>query len=214
MARNRVIGRDNALPWKLPDEMRYFMRTTLGKPVIMGRRQWEAMDKPLAKRTNIVITRNRDYVANGAVVAHDLDEALERAREIEPDCEAMVIGGAEIYALALPIADRLYYTSIDADIDGDVRFPEFDERSGVRCRANVTNETNATRLRTRFGCWSGERLQCIVSAAARATNSSGCPRPRRPFRRQARAGLLHPVRRSCATTSRGFRNSPARPAHV
>jgi dihydrofolate reductase len=107
--------------------MRHFMRTTLGKPVIMGRRQWEAMDKPLAKRTNIVITRNRDYVANGAVVAHDLDEALERAREIDPDCEAMVIGGAEIYALALPMADRLYYTSIDADIDGDVRFPEFDE---------------------------------------------------------------------------------------
>jgi dihydrofolate reductase len=127
MARNRVIGRDNALPWKLPDEMRYFMRTTLGKPVIMGRRQWEAMDKPLAKRTNIVITRNRDYVANGAVVAHDLDEALERAREIDPDCEAMVIGGAEIYALALPMADRLYYTSIDADIDGNVHFPEFDE---------------------------------------------------------------------------------------
>jgi dihydrofolate reductase len=127
MARNRVIGRDNALPWKLPDEMRYFMRTTLGKPVIMGRRQWEAMDKPLAKRTNIVITRNRSYVANGAIVAHDLTEALERAREVGPDCEAMVIGGAEIYALALPIADRLYCTEIDADIDGDVHFPDFDE---------------------------------------------------------------------------------------
>ena len=128
MARNRVIGRDNALPWKLPDEMRHFMRTTVGKPVIMGRRQWEAMDKPLPKRTNIVITRNRDYVANGAIVAHDLAEALERAREVStPDGEAMVIGGAEIYALALPLADRLYYTLIDADIDGDVRFPEFDE---------------------------------------------------------------------------------------
>lgn len=128
MARNRVIGRNNALPWRLPDEMRYFMRTTLGKPVIMGRRQWEAMDKPLAKRTNIVITRNRGYVANGAIVAHDLDEALERAREAgSSDGEAMVIGGAEIYALALPIADRLYYTLIDADIDGDTLFPEFDE---------------------------------------------------------------------------------------
>jgi dihydrofolate reductase len=128
MARNRVIGRDNALPWKLPDEMRHFMRTTLGKPVIMGRRQWEAMDKPLSKRTNIVITRNRNYVASGAIVAHDLAEALERAREASSaDGEAMVIGGAQIYALALPMADRLYYTLIDADIDGDVRFPEFDE---------------------------------------------------------------------------------------
>jgi len=131
MARNRVIGRDNALPWKLPDEMRYFMRMTLGKPVIMGRRQWEAMDKPLPKRTNIVITRKRNYVANGAIVAHDLDAALERAQEAcageSADSEAMVIGGAEIYALALPVADRLYCTSIDADIEGDVFFPEFDE---------------------------------------------------------------------------------------
>src|SRR5215831_7237533 len=120
MARNRVIGRDNALPWRLPDEMRYFMRTTLGKPVIMGRKQWEAMDKPLAKRTNIVITRRRGYVANGATVVHTLDEALARARATlgadAANGEAMVIGGGEIYALALPFADRLYCTEIDADI--------------------------------------------------------------------------------------------------
>lgn len=130
MARNRVIGRDNALPWKLPDEMRHFMRTTIGKPVIMGRKQWEALDKALPKRTNIVITRKRGYVANGAIVAHDLDEALQRAGEAcgdSADAEAMVIGGGEIYALALPVADRLYFTAIDADIDGDVFFPEFDE---------------------------------------------------------------------------------------
>jgi len=133
MARNRVIGRDNALPWRLPDEMRYFMRTTLGKPVIMGRKQWQSMDKPLSKRTNIVITRDRSFVANGAIVVHTLDEALAKARDaLGADAahgEAMVIGGAEIYALALPVADRLYCTKIDADIDGNTHFPEFDERA-------------------------------------------------------------------------------------
>jgi len=133
MARNRVIGRDNALPWRLPDEMRYFMRTTLGKPVIMGRKQWQSMHKPLPKRTNIVITRDRSFAANGAIVVHTLDEALARAQDtLGADAahgEAMVIGGAEIYALALPVADRLYCTLIDADIDGNTRFPEFDQRA-------------------------------------------------------------------------------------
>ena len=133
MARNRVIGRDNALPWRLPDEMRYFMRTTLGKPVIMGRKQWQSMDKPLSKRTNIVITRDRSFVANGAIVVHTLDEALAKARDAlgadAANGEAMVIGGAEIYALALPVADRLYCTKIDADIEGNTHFPEFDERA-------------------------------------------------------------------------------------
>jgi len=133
MARNRVIGRDNALPWRLPDEMRYFMRTTLGKPVIMGRKQWQAMDKPLPKRTNIVITRDRSFVANGATVVHTLDAALAKARDAlgtdAANGEAMIIGGAEIYALALPIADRLYCTLIDADIDGNTHFPAFDQRA-------------------------------------------------------------------------------------
>jgi dihydrofolate reductase len=131
MTRNRVIGRANALPWRLPDEMRHFVRTTLGKPVIMGRKQFESMDSPLPKRTNIVITRNRAYSANGAVVAQTLDEALDRAREALGDDvaggEAMVIGGGEIFALALPRADRLYFTLIDAELDGDTFFPEFDE---------------------------------------------------------------------------------------
>ena len=128
MARNRVIGRANALPWKLPDEMRHFMRTTLGKPVIMGRKQFESMGKPLPKRTNVVLSRDARLAANGCVVVRTLDEAIDRAREVcGDDGEAMVIGGAEIYALALPLADRLYCTAIDADIDGDVFFPEFDE---------------------------------------------------------------------------------------
>jgi dihydrofolate reductase len=125
MTRNRVIGRDNALPWQLPDEMRHFVRTTLGKPVIMGRKQFEAMGKALPKRTNIVLTRSSDFHADGIVVAHSLDEAVEYARRAGSD-EAMVIGGGEIYALALPRAERLYFTLIEADIDGDTYFPQFD----------------------------------------------------------------------------------------
>jgi len=126
MTRNRVIGRNNALPWHLPDEMRHFMRTTVGKPVIMGRKQFEAMGKPLPKRSNIVLTRNAAFLADGIIVAHTLDEAVDVARQAGGD-EAMVIGGAEIYALALQKADRLYFTLIDTELDGDTWFPQFDE---------------------------------------------------------------------------------------
>jgi dihydrofolate reductase len=126
MTRNRVIGRDNALPWRLPDEMRHFMRTTLGHAVIMGRKQFDAMGKPLAKRTNVVVSRNPTYVANGAVVVRTIEQAIEYARAAGDD-EAMVIGGGEIYALALPKADRLYFTLIDTEMDGDTFFPAFDE---------------------------------------------------------------------------------------
>jgi len=126
MTRNRVIGRDNALPWRLPDEMRHFMRTTLGHTVIMGRKQFDAMGKPLPKRTNVVVSRNPAYAANGAVVVRTIDEAIEYARAAGDD-EAMVIGGGEIYSLALPKADRLYFTLIDTEMDGDTFFPAFDE---------------------------------------------------------------------------------------
>ena len=130
MARNRVIGRDNRLPWRLPDEMRHFIATTRGKPVIMGRKQWQSLDKPLAKRTNIVLTRDLEFEAPGAVVVHDLKAALATARAAAESSgvdEVCVIGGAEMYRLALPRADRLYFTRIDADIEGDVYFPDFDE---------------------------------------------------------------------------------------
>ena len=133
MTRNRVIGRDNTLPWRLPDEMRHFMRTTLGKPVIMGRKQFDAMGKPLPKRTNIVLSRDPTFAPNGAVVARTLDEAIQRARDVTNESdEAVVIGGAQIYALALPRADRLYFTLIDAEIDGDTFFPEFAANDSIR----------------------------------------------------------------------------------
>lgn len=126
MTRNRVIGRDNTLPWHLPDEMRHFIRTTLGKPVIMGRKQFDSMGRPLPKRANIVMSRNAGFHADGVTVVRDLDAAIAAADGAD---EAMVIGGAEIYALALPRADRLYFTLIDAELDGDTFFPEFDERA-------------------------------------------------------------------------------------
>src|SRR5262245_417231 len=142
MTKNRTIGRDNALPWKLPDEMKHFVRATSGKPVIMGRKQFESMPRPLPGRTNIVITRNPTWSADGAEVVHTLDEALDVARRVaarsnvdrargerrEPIEDVMVMGGGEIYALALPVADRLYMTVIDTELDGDVHFPAFDER--------------------------------------------------------------------------------------
>jgi dihydrofolate reductase len=124
LAQNRVIGRGNALPWKLPADLRQFRALTLGKPVIMGRRTFESLGHPLPGRTNIVVTRNPDYRAPGCLVAHDLARALAAAGTAP---EAMIIGGANLYAEALPLADRMYLTLVHAWVIGDTRFPEYAE---------------------------------------------------------------------------------------
>ena len=124
-----MIGRDNSLPWRLPLDMKHFMSTTLGKPVIMGRKTLESMKAPLPGRTNIVLTTNPEYQRDGIKVVHDLDSALRLGQaqcEIDGQDEIMVIGGADIYALAMPVATRLYITHVEADVEGDVFFPEFD----------------------------------------------------------------------------------------
>jgi len=130
MSRNRVIGRNNALPWHLPEDLKYFKRVTMGKPIIMGRKTWESIGRPLPGRSNIVITRQSDYaVPNGVKVVASLEEALRMAENIcliEGGDEAVVIGGAEIYAAALPQAQRLYLTQVHAEVQGDAFFPEFD----------------------------------------------------------------------------------------
>jgi dihydrofolate reductase len=130
MSRNGVIGRDNDLPWHLPRDMKHFMTTTRGHPVIMGRRTFESMHRrPLPGRANIVVTRNRDYVAPGATVVGDLDGALAEAERGCRDAgvdEAFITGGAELYRLGLEVADRLYVTEVDADVEGDTFFPEVD----------------------------------------------------------------------------------------
>jgi len=128
-ASNRVIGRNNKLPWYLPNDLKYFKQVTFGKPVIMGRKTWDSLGKPLPGRTNIVITRQTDFQAEGAKVVATLDEAVTLAENvafIEGQDEAVVMGGAEIYALALPQADRLYLTEVHAEVDGDTWFPEYD----------------------------------------------------------------------------------------
>ncbi|MFP6835621.1 MAG: dihydrofolate reductase [Pseudomonadales bacterium] len=129
MSRNSVIGRGARLPWRLPKDMQFFVATTMGKPVIMGRRTFETMKAPLSGRTNIVITRNAEYHRPGVKIAGDLESALALAEDqclIDGRDEIMVVGGADIYRLALPVATRLYVTLVDVDVEGDTFFPEID----------------------------------------------------------------------------------------
>jgi dihydrofolate reductase len=127
-ARNGVIGRDNAIPWRIPEDMRRFKAITMGKPLIMGRKTWESLPKkPLPGRTNIVITRDKTFAAAGAVVVLGIEDALARARTENPE-EIAIIGGAEIYAAFLPLATRIHLTEIGADIAGDAFMPDFNPR--------------------------------------------------------------------------------------
>lgn len=126
VANKGVIGKDNALPWHLPEDLKHFKNLTTGHTVIMGRKTWESLPerfRPLPGRHNIIVTRNRNYVANGATVVHALTAALEKVGAGET---AFIIGGAELYAHALPLAQRLEITEIDADIEGDAWFPSYD----------------------------------------------------------------------------------------
>jgi dihydrofolate reductase len=141
LAENRVIGRDNDLPWRMPADLRHFRRTTLGHHVIMGRRNYESIGKPLAGRTNVVVTGNRGYRAPGCQVVHSIEAALALARN---DPEPFVIGGAALYAQTLAQADRLYLTLIHAEVPGDTFFPEIDaqawhERHRERHEADAEN---------------------------------------------------------------------------
>ena len=125
MAENRVIGRDGGLPWRLPDDLRRFKRRTQGHVVIMGRRTYESLAAPLPNRPAIVVSRSRDLDTGEATLANSLDEALDIARGRGED-EVFILGGSEIYAMALPLADRLELTVVHAEIEGDTYFPEFD----------------------------------------------------------------------------------------
>lgn len=129
MARNRVIGRNDALPWYLPEDLKYFKRMTLGKPIIMGRKTFESIGKPLPGRANLVVTRNPNWGHAGVRVFHDLESAYRSAEAqaaIDGVEEVVIIGGGEIFAEALPDAERLYLTEVHADVEGDAYFPEVD----------------------------------------------------------------------------------------
>jgi len=124
MAKNRVIGLDNRLPWKLPADMKWFRQHTLGKTVIMGRSTFESFgSKPLPDRTNIVISRDKNYHAAGSMIMDSLEAALE---EVKGEREIMVIGGMSLYKQTLPLADKLYMTVVDCECEGDAWFPEFE----------------------------------------------------------------------------------------
>jgi dihydrofolate reductase len=119
-ARNGVIGRDNQMPWKIPGEQAYFKRVTMGHPIIMGRKTWESVGRPLPGRRSIVVTRDPGFKATGAEVVHSVEGALAASGNVD---EIFVIGGAQIYDALLARADRLLITEIDADFEGDTFFP-------------------------------------------------------------------------------------------
>ncbi|MDH5183971.1 MAG: type 3 dihydrofolate reductase [Gammaproteobacteria bacterium] len=124
MAEDRVIGVENRLPWRLPADMKWFRLHTLGKPIIMGRKTFESFGaKPLPQRTNIVITKDKNYQADGILVVHSIEDALAAAGDVE---EVMIIGGMSFYKQMLPQANKLYMTLIHQSFDGDAWFPEFD----------------------------------------------------------------------------------------
>lgn len=125
MAGNRVIGRANALPWHLPADLRFFKRTTLGKPVVMGRKTYESIGRPLPGRNNIVVSRNPGYPAPGCHVVPSIEAALRAA---EPAGEVMLIGGESLFRQTLERADRIYLTQVHAEVQGDTYFPQIDPR--------------------------------------------------------------------------------------
>ncbi|MEZ6319258.1 MAG: dihydrofolate reductase [Phycisphaerales bacterium] len=158
MGRNRVIGRDGDLPWRLPDEMAHFKRTTLGRVVIMGRRTFDELGRALPKRVNIVVTRSRTWAHEGVHVAHDFESAVGLARQLagpnawdDPDGCPVVIGGGEVYQQAMPRVDRLYLTEVDAAPEGDTTFPDLDadEWVEVEVREHAADEKHAVGFRIR-----------------------------------------------------------------
>jgi len=124
MANNRVIGKDKEMPWHLPADLAHFKAKTLGKPIVMGRKTYESIGRPLPGRLNIVMSRNKDYAIEGCEVVSSLEEALVLVKDVE---EVMIIGGGYLYEEALPLADKLYLTFIDLEVHGDTLFPDYEK---------------------------------------------------------------------------------------
>jgi dihydrofolate reductase len=145
MAQNGVIGRDNALPWRLPQDLKRFKAFTLGKPVLMGRKTFESIGRPLPGRDNLVLSRDRGYYAHGVIVVHSVEEALVQA---QASVELVAIGGAEIFRLVLPFARRMYLTHVHADVPGDTYFPGFDpsQWADLECSTHPPDDEHAYAL--------------------------------------------------------------------
>lgn len=141
VAKNRVIGNNNSLLWKLPADLKHFRILTQGRPIIMGRKTFESIGRPLPDRKNIVITSDKNFALEGCIVVHSINEALKAAGNAK---EVMVIGGGEIYKQFLPMAQRMYITWVDAEFEGNVYFPEFrnDEWEEVEREAHEPDDKN------------------------------------------------------------------------
>jgi dihydrofolate reductase len=139
---NRVIGKDNELPWHLPEDLAYFKKMTMGKAMVMGRKTYESIGRPLPGRLSIVVTRNPDYTAEGVVVVNDLKEGIEKAKAYAP--EVMIIGGAEIFNMVMEIADRLYITLIQAEFEGDTFFPSYEDEWALKSTSEKIISKNGT----------------------------------------------------------------------
>ena len=155
LGENRVIGVDNSMPWHLPGDFKYFKATTLGKPIIMGRKTWDSLGRPLPGRLNIVVSRQTDLALEGAEVFPSLEAAVERAdawaREHGAD-ELMLIGGAQLYAQGLAQADRLYLTRVALSPEGDAWFPAFDENQW-KLVSNLQNPAEGDKPAYNFEVW-------------------------------------------------------------
>ncbi|WP_028115696.1 type 3 dihydrofolate reductase [Ferrimonas senticii] len=149
MAANRVIGKDNQMPWHLPADLAHFKATTLGKPVVMGRKTYESIGRPLPGRHNIVITRQSDYQVEGITVVPSIAAAMAAAGEVE---ELMVIGGGQLYNTLLPQADRLYLTLVDAELDGDTYFPAWQPAQWQEVSSEVRLADDRNPYSMRFVC--------------------------------------------------------------
>ena len=147
MSRNRVIGKNKKMPWHLPAELRYFKQVTMGKPIVMGRKTFEAIGRVLPGRQNIVITRDPDFSFEGVEVVRSLDEAINVAGHAE---EIMIIGGAHLYQQVMDRADRLYLTLIEADIEGDTFFPEYDKNEWQEVKSDYRKADDKNPYLMRF----------------------------------------------------------------
>jgi dihydrofolate reductase len=146
VARNGVIGRDNALPWRLPADLAHFKKVTMGHPVVMGRRTYESIGRPLPGRQNIVVTHNRGYSAPGCTVVGSLEEAWRAAGDAD---EVSIIGGTTLFEETLPTADVIHFTEVQADVEGDTFFPRFDrsEWHEEEVARHAADERNAYPIR-------------------------------------------------------------------
>ncbi len=130
VADNGAIGKDNKMLWHIPEDFKYFKATTMGKPMIMGRKTFESIGRPLPGRLNVVVTRDQNWQADGVLVCHDLDDALSAAfaeAEAKNAGEVMIVGGAQIYAMMMDRAERIYYTEVHCEYDYDAAFPALDK---------------------------------------------------------------------------------------